>query len=119
MNRILYASDCLTVLNDRDALPDESVDLIYLDPPFNSNSTYNLPFKGKYKSARAVEAFSDTWQWTDKDTERLQRLETDPRTRPQANIVQLAQVIEKAGGGLPLPRICSTWQSGCSLCAVY
>lgn len=102
MNRTLYASDCLTVLNDRDALPDESVDLIYLDPPFNSNSTYNLPFKGKYKSARAVEAFSDTWQWTDKDTERLQRLEADPRTRPQANIVQLAQVIEKAGGGTSL-----------------
>ena len=41
MNRILYASDCLKVLNDRDAPPDESVDLIYLDPPFNSNSHYN------------------------------------------------------------------------------
>ncbi len=63
MNRILYASDCLKVLNDRNALPDDSVDLIYLDPPFNSNSQYNLPFKGKYKTARPVKAFDDTWHW--------------------------------------------------------
>ena len=55
MNRILHASDCLKVLTDRDALPDESVDLIYLDPPFNSSSQYNLPFKGKYKTARPVD----------------------------------------------------------------
>ncbi len=45
MNRTLFAADCLDVLNDSDALPDASIDLIYLDPPFNSNSKYNLPFK--------------------------------------------------------------------------
>ena len=44
MNRILYAEDCLDVLNNKYALLDGSVDLIYLDPPFNSDSTYNLPF---------------------------------------------------------------------------
>lgn len=60
MNRILYAFDCLKVLNDRDALPDASVDLLYLNPPFNSNSQYNLPFKGKYKTVQPVEAFDDT-----------------------------------------------------------
>ena len=68
MNRILYASDCLKVFNVRDSLPDESVDLIYLDPPFNSNSRYNLPFKGKYKNERPVEAFNDTWHWTDENS---------------------------------------------------
>lgn len=62
MNRILYASDCLNVLNDRDALPDESVDLIYLDPPFNSNSDYNLPVKGKCRTVTPVKALRDTWQ---------------------------------------------------------
>ena len=106
MNRILYASDCLNVLHDRDALPDESVDLIYLDPPFNSNSQYNLPVKGKYKSAGPVEAFSDTWTWTDRDTERLYELESDPRTRSLANIVRFAQSTEQSRGGLPLLLIC-------------
>ena len=55
-NRILCADDCLDVLTDESALPSESVDLIYLDPPFNSKSGYNLPFKGKYENAKPVEA---------------------------------------------------------------
>ena len=44
IQRILYSDDCL---NDELALPTVSVDLIYLDPPFNSKSIYNLPFAGK------------------------------------------------------------------------
>ena len=39
----LYFGDNLSVL--REHIPDESVDLIYLDPPFNSNATYNVLFK--------------------------------------------------------------------------
>ena len=63
-NRTLYARDCLDVLTDEQALPDKSVDLIYLDPPFNSKSTYNLPFKGQYgKDKKPVMAFNDTWSW--------------------------------------------------------
>ena len=100
MNRILYASDCLDVLLDKDALPDESVDLIYLDPPFNSNSQYNLPFKGKYKSVNPVEAFDDTWTWTDQDSERLTELDADPRTRSLADIVRFAQRVDQVGGGI-------------------
>ena len=98
MNRILYASDCLDVLNDPDKLPNESVDLIYLDPPFNSKSTYNLPFKGKDRSYKPVEAFNDTWTWTDADDERLTRLVRDRRTSSLANIVKFAQDIEDARG---------------------
>jgi DNA modification methylase len=41
----LYYGDNLEVL--RDLIPDASVDLIYLDPPFNSNRSYNVPFKEK------------------------------------------------------------------------
>ena len=59
----LYYGDNLNIL--RDFIPDESVDLIYLDPPFNSKATYNLLFKekdGKASEAQ-IEAFDDTWQW--------------------------------------------------------
>ena len=52
----LYFGDCLDVM--RDDIPDESVDLIYLDPPFNSKRLYNAFIGG----AQWV-AFDDTWQW--------------------------------------------------------
>ena len=74
-NRTIYAKDCLDVLNDRDALPDGSIDLIYLDPPFNSKSDYNLPFKGQYKKdAKPAMAFKDTWSWTEDEKENLDQL---------------------------------------------
>ncbi|HMQ95263.1 DNA methyltransferase [Amaricoccus sp.] len=51
----------------RDSIASESVDLIYLDPPFNSNASYNVLFKGPSgnQSAAQIEAFDDTWHWTD------------------------------------------------------
>ena len=77
MNRTIYAKDCLEVLNDQNALPNESVDLIYLDPPFNSKSDYNLPFKGQYKKdAKPVVAFKDTWSWAEEENENLSRLKS-------------------------------------------
>ena len=42
---LLYFGDNLRWLRDDAALPDQSVDLIYLDPPFNSNRGYNVLFK--------------------------------------------------------------------------
>ena len=75
MNRTIYAKDCLDVLNDPHAIPDESIDLIYLDPPFNSKSAYNLPFKGQYKKdAKPAMAFKDTWSWSDAEEENLRQL---------------------------------------------
>jgi site-specific DNA-methyltransferase (adenine-specific) len=61
----LYYGDNLAVL--RDSIRDESVDLIYLDPPFNSNASYNVLFKGPSgsESAAQIEAFDDTWHWND------------------------------------------------------
>ena len=60
----LYFGDNLSVL--RELIPDESVDLIYLDPPFNSNATYNVLFKERSgeDSAAQITAFDDTWRWT-------------------------------------------------------
>src|SRR5690554_5267110 len=59
----LFFGDNLDIL--REHIPDESVDLIYLDPPFNSNASYNVLFEEKSgdKSAAQIAAFEDTWQW--------------------------------------------------------
>jgi site-specific DNA-methyltransferase (adenine-specific) len=59
----LYYGDNLDVLP---RIASESVDLIYLDPPFNSNATYNILFrtlKGDPSSAQ-IHAFDDTWSWS-------------------------------------------------------
>lgn len=65
MSNHLYYGDNLYVL--RDSIADESVDLIYLDPPFNSNADYNILFRGPQgnESAAQIEAFKDTWHWND------------------------------------------------------
>lgn len=70
-NRLFYG-DNLAVLRGRDAdgkplIPDESIDLIYLDPPFNSAATYNVLFRapdGKMSDSQ-LEAFEDSWHWGD------------------------------------------------------
>lgn len=54
----LYLGDCLNVL--RDNVPDESVDLIYIDPPFNSKRDYNIFFDDKEIQTQRI-AFEDTW----------------------------------------------------------
>jgi adenine specific DNA methylase Mod len=60
----LYFGDNLNIL--REHIPDESVDLIYLDPPFNSAANYNVLFQEKSgeQSAAQITAFEDTWHWT-------------------------------------------------------
>ena len=60
----LHFGDNLPIL--RDNIPSESVDLIYLDPPFNSNATYNVLFRehDSSESAAQIQAFDDTWQWS-------------------------------------------------------
>ncbi len=59
----LYYGDNLKVL--RDHIKDESVDLIYLDPPFNSNRSYNVLFKDESGTASEsqITAFDDSWHW--------------------------------------------------------
>jgi len=60
---VLYYGDNLEIL--RNHIPHESVDLIYLDPPFNSNRSYNVLFResGGASSEAQIEAFEDTWRW--------------------------------------------------------
>ena len=61
----LYYGDNLAIL--REHVADESVDLVYLDPPFNSNATYNVLFRAPegHQSPAQIEAFDDTWHWTE------------------------------------------------------
>ncbi len=60
----LYYGDNLDVL--RRDIKDESVDLVYLDPPFNSNRSYSMLFQEKSgdESQAQLEAFEDTWTWS-------------------------------------------------------
>ena len=60
----LFFGDNLDIL--RNEVADASVDLIYLDPPFNSNATYNVLFHEEtgHKSAAQITAFEDTWHWS-------------------------------------------------------
>ncbi|MHB9025010.1 MAG: DNA methyltransferase [Armatimonadota bacterium] len=59
----LYYGDNLDIL--RRYVKDETVDLVYLDPPFNSNATYNVLFaeQSGTQAASQIKAFEDTWHW--------------------------------------------------------
>lgn len=78
MNQIdqntLFYGDNLKIL--RDYIPDESVDLIYLDPPFNSNRSYNVLFKDEsgQEMTSQIRAFEDTWHWVQSTEETLHSL---------------------------------------------
>ncbi len=63
---LLYFGDNLTWLREHGKFPDESVDLVYLDPPFNSNRSYNVLFKEAdvRESEAQMHAFEDTWTWS-------------------------------------------------------
>jgi DNA modification methylase len=69
MENMLYYGDNLDIL--RRHIPDESVDLVYLDPPFKSNQNYNVLFKEKNgnQAASQIRAFEDTWTWSQDDEE--------------------------------------------------
>ena len=61
---VLYFGDNLEIL--RKYIPDNCIDLVYLDPPFNSKKDYNILFKenGGVESEAQIKAFTDTWHWT-------------------------------------------------------
>jgi len=62
-DNVLYYGDNLDILQRY--IADESVDLVYLDPPFNSNATYNVLFAELHgeRAASQIKAFEDTWTW--------------------------------------------------------
>jgi adenine specific DNA methylase Mod len=64
----LFYGDNLDVLRSDEIAPG-SIDLIYLDPPFNSNRIYNVLF-GAVGAEAQVQAFDDTWTWSN-DTDQM------------------------------------------------
>lgn len=80
MKNTLYYGDNLDIL--RRHIKDETVDLIYLDPPFKSNQDYNILFKERNgtKSVAQIKAFEDTWHWSREAEETYREIvENSPR----------------------------------------
>ncbi len=76
----LYFGDCLHVM--REHLDKESVDLIYLDPPFNSKRDYSVLFKSPkgQSSESQITAFEDTWHWGEQAEAEFDDLMHQPNT---------------------------------------
>jgi len=83
----LYFGDNLDIL--RKYVSNESIDLIYLDPPFNSNATYNVLFQEKSgeKSSAQITAFEDTWQWNQETEYAYQEIVRDSQ-KQLADLIQ-------------------------------
>jgi adenine specific DNA methylase Mod len=88
----LFYGDNLQIL--RDHIPKESVDLIYLDPPFNSQADYNVLFKeitGEPSTAQ-IQAFSDFWQW---DIQARHAYDYLTLNAPNENVANLVEALYK------------------------
>lgn len=94
MANTLYFGDNLDIL--RKYIKEESVDLIYLDPPFNSKATYNVLYKepsGKPSEAQ-ITAFEDAWHWTPETDKTFQEI---VKTGP-ANVIEMMTAFKKFVG---------------------
>jgi len=94
MEKTLFYGDNLDIL--RKYIHDESVDLIYLDPPFNSKASYNILFKepsGEPSKAQ-ITAFDDTWHWTSETASAFKDI-TETAT---PNVVEMMEAFRKFVG---------------------
>ena len=89
----LFYGDNLRVL--RDEVGDESVDLVYLDPPFNSAANYNVLFReaSGEQSAAQIMAFEDTWHWTHESEATYQELVTEAPERLARLVEAMRQML--------------------------
>ena len=98
-NRTLFFGDNLEIL--REKILDETFDLIYLDPPFNSNRSYNVLFKeGLVESQAQIQAFEDSWHWTPETHHTFEELVgvKPPKTKINEKIINLMLAMEKLVG---------------------
>ncbi len=89
----LYYGDNLSIL--REHVPDECIDLIYLDPPFNSKRTYNVLFRDEsgLDSDAQIAAFDDSWHWGTTAEETYRELVTEAPDRVSTMIAALREFI--------------------------
>ncbi len=96
----LYYGDCLEVMSEWD---DDVADLIYLDPPFNSNARYNILFGqgngGKRRGERRAQmmAFDDTWHWDAAAVERFLQIERARENPTRTLLIGLRSVLGETG----------------------
>ena len=90
----LYFGDCLDWMQQWD---DASVDLIYLDPPFNSNTTYNILYGTAAGRQAQVRAFDDTWCWDTAAAERYGMYERAAARPAHRVITGLYHILGKSG----------------------
>ena len=100
-NRTLFYGDNLEILREKFPGDDGYFDLIYLDPPFNSNRSYNVIFKeGFVDSSAQSHAFEDSWHWSN-DAEHIfnELIGVKPsQTKINQSISDLMQAFEKMVG---------------------
>src|SRR5687768_10221605 len=89
----LFYGDNLPIL--RDYIPSESVDLVYLDPPFNSNRNYSVLFKNEkgMESEAQITAFEDSWHWNQSAEDTYRELVTDAPDRVGKMIIAMRDFI--------------------------
>ncbi len=110
----LYYGDNLDIL--RRYIPDESVDLIYLDPPFNSNASYNVLFAehNGTQSAAQIKAFGDTWHWDQEAAKAYEKVVEGPNhtvsQAMQAFRTFLGQSDMMAYLAMMAPRLIELWR---------
>jgi len=98
-NRTLFFGDNLDIL--REKIPDNFFDLIYLDPPFNSQKSYNILFKeGLIENHAQIKAFEDSWHWTREAKKAFEELVGVRKSQTSVNqdISNLMQALEKLIG---------------------
>ena len=90
----LCYGDCLDWMARWD---DATVDLIYLDPPFNSNASYNVLYAADAARDAQYRAFNDTWSWDAAAGERLERYRSAVARPAHKTVVGLAGVLGESG----------------------
>ena len=97
MKNRLYYGDNLDILRSREYFSDECVDLIYLDPPFNSNRNYNVLFKSESgtDSEAQITAFEDTWHWGEAAEETYRDLIVNAPEKVSTAIEALLNLIDR------------------------
>ena len=93
----LHYGDNLDVLRNRDDFPNDSIDLIYLDPPFNSKRDYNVLYKTPtgHDSDSQITAFEDSWHWGDQAAREYLDLTKQPNTELSELIQALRQFLKE------------------------
>jgi len=96
MTNVLYYGNNLPILSDRRYFKDESIDMIYLDPPFNSQAIYNVLFKdasgsiGGERSKSQIQAFEDFWSWDETSAKTFDQIINNKEIRPEIKKLLIA-----------------------------